>query len=171
MNKDNMPSSSSSPLSAYADVGQWLGERRLAQVALDAVLAQETARPMAKDKELAFYQPRMMLTLLGYCYARGWYGSRHIQQAIVKDPMVRYLCAHRYPDWNVLRRFRRDHREWLAACLNHIFKQAWAFKLDQAEVDFLGYNWFETEFTREIDRETQLRIDLASYIDMMEVED
>lgn len=170
MNKEKSSSSPSSPLSAYADVGQWLGDRPLAQLALDAVLAQESAGTLPKAKTSAYYQPRVMLTLLGYCYARGWYGSRQIEQAILKHPMARYLCAHRYPDWNVLRRFRRDHREVLAACLNHIFTQAWAIKLDRAEVDFLGYNWFETEFTKEIEQEVQSRIDLASYIDMMEVD-
>ena len=155
MNQSKRPSSSAPPLSIYADVGQWLGERELAQLALDAVLAHETTDPLPKGNKSTVYQPRMMLTLLGYCYARGWYASRQIEQAIVKDPMVRYLCAHRYPDWNVIRRFRRDHRGLLAACLNHIFKQAWAIKLD----------------TLQIDRDIQLRIDLASCMDLMEVDD
>ena len=171
MSHEPSPSRPASPLAGFSDLARWTGERKLAELALNGVQALDANQPLPKDNPLTGSCPRMMLTLLSYCYSRGWYGTGQIEQAMAKDPMVRYLCARHYPDGNAIRRFRRENRPWLLACLTHILMQAWALKLDNAEVDFLGYNWFETEFTREINREVQLRIDLASYIDMMELQD
>ena len=59
----------------------------------------------------------MMLTLLTYSYAAGIFGSRDIEAAIYQDRTLRYICAHKYPTWHDIRRFRRLHREWVQKIL------------------------------------------------------
>ena len=114
--------------------------------------------------------PQMMLTLLSYCYAMGIYASHDIVWAVENDSTVRYICARKRPDWAAIRHFRRHHRDLLCLSLVHVFKQAWALKLDGAEVDFLGYNWFETELSSQIETEVQDRIDLAVIMDSVETD-
>jgi len=66
-----------------------------------------------------------MITLLAYCYATGIYGSREIELASRRDVMVRYLCANNYPDWNLIRLFRRQYRDTIRLCLAQVLQQIW----------------------------------------------
>jgi hypothetical protein len=154
--------------SLFADLSGWTGERGLVKLTLDAV--QSVEAPRRAGATAPAHQPRMMVTLLAYCYAKGLYGSRQIEEAIQSDPVIRYLCAREYPDWKDLRRFRREHRDWIGACLSQVLKQAWAWKLDEAEVDFQGYAWFETELNPVINDEVRLRLEVAAFVDLMEDE-
>lgn len=62
-----------------------------------------------------------LLTTLAYALARGIYGSEELEQRILVQPDLRYLCANNYPDALTLRQFRRRHwmllREVLAKVL------------------------------------------------------
>jgi hypothetical protein len=125
------------------NLAQWTGDRGLLTLALDA--AQNV---QWEDKDRTFpmqsaYRPKMLLTLLTFCYASGIYGSQDILQAIQSRESVRYICAHNYPDWAVLRKFRRAYRSQLEQALRWVFQQAWAKRFDEAEADYLGYDWFE----------------------------
>ena len=58
------------------------------------------------------YPPRMMLTLLIYCYATGRFSSRKIEEASYSDVVVRYICGgDLHPDHDTLCTFRRKNRE------------------------------------------------------------
>jgi transposase len=50
-----------------------------------------------RDSGSKQYHPRMMLTLLIYCYANGVFGSRCILASTYRDIAVRYLCAVTQP--------------------------------------------------------------------------
>jgi len=63
-----------------------------------------------------------MLTLLAYCYSSGLYSSRDIEWATRIDPMISYICAHQFPDWLAIRRFRRQNRRLLEQCLAGILE-------------------------------------------------
>jgi len=90
--------------------------------------------------------PAMMLTLINYAYSIGIFGSRDIENAIYKDAKLRYICAHQYPAWQDIRRFRRSHRELIqislqslltALCVHYLFpaNPQLATNVPPAEVD------------------------------------
>src|SRR5436853_6060311 len=91
------------------NLADWLGKPGLLKVTLDGVQTvdwTEVDRPTGPPA----HRPQMLLTLLAYAYSTGVYGSREIVEATVREPTMRYICARTYPDWLVLRRFRRQHR-------------------------------------------------------------
>jgi hypothetical protein len=110
----------------------------------------------------------MMMTLLAYCYCASLYGSRDIQWAIRHDRTVRYICARTFPDWHTIRRFRRRHRELVHECLVYVIKQVWALKFDEGEADYVGYDWFESEFVGQVRTEALDRLDVAALMDGVE---
>lgn len=58
------------------------------------------------------YPPRMMLSLLIYCYATGRFSSRGIENATHEDVAVRYICGgDLHPDHDTLCTFRRKNRK------------------------------------------------------------
>lgn len=149
-------------------LSQTLGERTLVKLALDAVQTVDWENVEEELKARCECQPRMMLTLLSFCYASGIYGSQQIRQAMRDHAMVRYICAKEFPDESALRKFRKENRALLTQCLTYMFQQAWALKFDQAEEDFLGYDWFESVLNAQIQSETARRIDLAIFMDVMQ---
>lgn len=110
----------------------------------------------------------MLLTLLTYCYAARIYGSRDIEWAAVSDQTVRYICARTFPDWNTLRRFRRRNRAVLEQTLAYVFKQAWAFRLDEGETEYVGYDWFESKLNDEVSAAARERLEIAALMDATE---
>jgi len=48
------------------------------------------------------YPPKMMLTLLIYCYANGIFSSRRIERATYRDIAVRFLTADTHPDHDTI---------------------------------------------------------------------
>jgi hypothetical protein len=54
----------------------------------------------------------MMLALPVYCYIKGVFGSRRIEEATYTDVAVRYICGGKaHPDFSVICAFRRENRE------------------------------------------------------------
>src|SRR5438132_243194 len=91
----------------------------LAQSVQAAVRAvdEATLRPVARrDAGLAF-QPKALLALLSYCYARQIYASAEIEDVVRRDVNFRQLCQNEIPDEWVLRSFRRHNREAIQFCL------------------------------------------------------
>ena len=60
------------------------------------------------------YHPRMMATLLLYCYCRGRRSSREIEMATFDDVGARVICGGLHPDHSTVAEFVRRHLE--AAC-------------------------------------------------------
>ena len=55
------------------------------------------------------YDPRMMLGLLIYCYARGIFSSRKIEAATYRDVSVMYITSTQHPDHDTIAKFRRQN--------------------------------------------------------------
>ena len=151
-----------------SDLSQCLGERGLIKLVLDAVLTLDPQSIEVAGKRSPEFQPRMMLTLLTYCYTANIYGSKDIEWAIENDPMVRYICARTFPEFNRLRRFRRQNRSLLRDCLIYVMKQTWALKFDEGEADYVGYEWFESDFLERVDASAEARLDCAVLMDAAE---
>ena len=123
MKTANTSSQNAETVRLPADMRTGLGEQQLLMFALESV--QEVAldsKPGLKGPP--HYRPQMMLTLLGYCYATGLYGSRDIEEAIGSDPTLRYICAHTYPNWRAISQFRRQHRDWVEQHLAGVLQRA-----------------------------------------------
>src|SRR5262245_55028205 len=63
------------------------------------------------------FQPRTLLAVLSYCYARQTYSSTEVTNLFRRDPDFRHLFHERFPDARVIHRFSRDNRESLHRCL------------------------------------------------------
>lgn len=95
------------------------GSRSLTQAVRSAVRAIEEAvlqRVARCDAGLAF-EPRTLLALLSYCYARDIYGSAEIEDVLRRDANFRQICHNEFPGARVIRRFRRENRGALHRCL------------------------------------------------------
>ena len=57
------------------------------------------------------YPPKMMLSLLIYCYANGIFSSRRIERATWYHLAVRYLTGDTHPDHDTICKFRRENLE------------------------------------------------------------
>jgi transposase len=98
-----------------ADMRDWLPAGHLAWFVIDAVavldLSRFAVRPRAVKSAAgrAGFDPRMLLALLVYGYARGLRSSRKIERACTEDVAFRVICAQDAPDHATLARFRRYH--------------------------------------------------------------
>ena len=97
------------------DMRDWLPAGHMAWFVIDAVavldLSKFTVRagPARSAAGRAGYDPRMLLALLVYGYARGVRSSRKIERACTEDVAFRVICAQDAPDHATLARFRRRH--------------------------------------------------------------
>ncbi|MEE9393553.1 MAG: transposase [Planctomycetota bacterium] len=55
------------------------------------------------------YDPRMLLRVLVYSYARGVFSSRKIARAVEEDVPTRYLAGTNFPSHRTICRFRQQH--------------------------------------------------------------
>jgi transposase len=97
------------------DMRDWLPAGHLAFFVIDAVDVLDLSRfavrvtPAGSAAGRAAYDPRMLLALLVYGYARGVRSSRKIERACSEDVAFRVICAQDAPDHATLARFRRYH--------------------------------------------------------------
>lgn len=146
----------------------WTTSGGLLTLTLDATQnVQWQGKAQSKPFSMAC-RPQMLLTLLTYCYSTGIYATQDILQAIQSNPTIRYICAHNYPDYAILRKFRRSYRSQLEQALRWVMLQAWAGRLDRAEADFLSYEWFQVYLEAGLDAAVQSRLELAIVLDGVE---
>lgn len=109
------------------DLRRCLGTKRLLQFAFDAVqIVVTSAGVFAAAGE---FNPRMLLSLLTYCYGSGIGGSEDVEWAAATDSTARYICAGQLPTCLGIRRFRRENRQMLKQCLAHTLAAACAWNL------------------------------------------
>lgn len=66
----------------------------------------------------------ILLRLLTYSYAVGFYGSEEIEGQLPQDDALRYLTAEYRPRFDDLRQFRRRCRSQLRRCLTEALRRA-----------------------------------------------
>lgn len=91
----------------------WVPEGHLVLFLLDAVRVLDISSITAHyERELRGYppyHPRMMLTLLIYCYSTGTYSSRRIMRRCEEDMTCRIIVGEDVPDFRAISEFRRRH--------------------------------------------------------------
>lgn len=102
------------PMLLPPDLRDWIPGNHIVHFLIDAVdrLPAEYFSTNCRGTGDEQYPPRMMLTLLIYCYATGRFSSRVIEDATHSDVVVRYICGgNLHPDHDTLCTFRRKNRE------------------------------------------------------------
>ena len=107
-------------------------------------------------------QPKALLALLSYCYARQTYGSTDVVNWLRRDANFRQLCRDEFPDVRILRRFRRDNREALHRCLTAALR----FLAEQKVAAGFVTRVHEAQLAEEASR----RIIMALFVDSMELD-
>ena len=94
---------------------QWIPEDHLAHYILDAVEALSLTQLQVNERGTGDeqYPPRMMLSVLIYCYATGTFSSRQIERATYTDVAVRFLSGDTHPDHDTICEFRHQNKELL----------------------------------------------------------
>ena len=123
---------------------------------------QESLRRVARPDAGVAYQPRTLLALLTYCYAREIYGSEAVEDVMRRDLSFRQLCHNEFPDARLIRRFRRENREALRSCLISALRFMAMKKLEAGVVTGVK----EAHLIEEANR----RIIMAMFIDNMELD-
>jgi len=93
--------------------------RTLTQVVQAAARAidEKTLVPVVRNHDGLAFQPRALLALVSYCYARQVYSSTEVEGLLRNDLNFRRLCNNEIPDARTIRAFRRENHKALHFCL------------------------------------------------------
>lgn len=152
------------------DLREWVGERGLVKLALDAVQTVVARRPDFGASRAGDPSPQVMLTLLAYCYAAGIYGSEEIADAARVDATVRYICLHNQPRSERIRRFRKAHRQLVELSLACIFTEAWKLKRAESEPHLLFSLRLDAHAYCQILRTVRRKLQIAVNLDSVAAE-
>lgn len=147
------------------DLRESLGEAILLRLALDAVQSFDPALLAPKGSGPEHPRPKMMLTLLAYCYAARIYGSREIERAALREPDVNYICAHSVPSWQAIRQFRRNYRPLLEHCLTYVLRKAWLLQAEPTEPADRKDDWGTPGSQDKLAEDARAKIDVAILMD------
>jgi len=97
------------------DARQWLPERHLAWAVLEQA-GQMDLGPFlswyrADGQGRPAYHPRLMVTLIMYCYCKGIRSSRAVEMATFDDVGARVICGNLHPDHATIARFVTRHEQ------------------------------------------------------------
>jgi transposase len=102
----------------------WLPEDHFGWFVLDAVEAMDLsafyASYRADGHGRAAHEPRMMVALLLYAYARGERSSRQIERNLHDDVAYRVIAANATPDHATIARFRQRHEQAIAELFGEV---------------------------------------------------
>jgi hypothetical protein len=89
-----------------------------------AETAGDAATKVVVPRELGPLSPRVLLSIITYCYAKGVYTCTEIEDAVLTDEGLRKELGENLPDDRSLRKFRRLNGEAIRATLERAFKEA-----------------------------------------------
>ncbi len=118
----------------------WLEANSLARFVVEIVEQLDTSaiEEAYKGGGSAPYAPKMMLALLFYCYAKGIFSSRQIEQASYELIPVLYITGGLHPDHDSINSFRQRFLGQLQPLFVQILEYAWKlgiFKLGDISID------------------------------------
>ena len=90
-------------------IQDWLPEEHLARFVVD-IVSQFNLQPLAENyagKGFKTYHPEILLSLLFYGYATGFFSSRKIEQATYDSVAFRFISANTHPDHDTIAVFRK----------------------------------------------------------------
>jgi transposase len=116
----------SSRLLLPPDLCDWVPGDGLAHFIIEAVERVDLSAFQVnwKGTGKAQYHPRMMLSLLIYCYANGLFSSRRIERATHRDIGVCFVAADTHPDHDTIATFRRVNAGAITEAFSHVLLMA-----------------------------------------------
>jgi len=128
------------PINLPGEMEGWLDQNSLARFVVEVVEQLDT---QAIEKEYtgggsAPYPPKMMLALIFYCYAKGIFSSRQIEQASYELIPVLYITGGTHPDHDSINTFRKRFLKQMPALFAQILEYACSlgiFKLGDISID------------------------------------
>ena len=118
----------------------WLDKNSLARFVVEIVEQLDTSEieKSYRGGGSAPYPPKMMLALLFYCYAKGIFASRQIEQATYELIPVLYITGGTHPDHDSINTFRKRFLAQLPSLFVQILEYAChlgIFKLGDISID------------------------------------
>ncbi len=118
----------------------WLEQNNLARFVVEIVEQLNTSaiERAYRGGGSAPYAPKMMLALLFYCYAKGIFSSRKIEQATYELIPVLYITGGLHPDHDSINTFRKRFLEQLSPLFVEILEYACSlgiFQLGDISID------------------------------------
>jgi transposase len=119
------------PMMFPPDLRDWVRPEDLVHFVVEAVelLPLVKFRLNRRGSGSEQYPPKMMLSLLIYCYSTGTFSSRAIEELTYSHISVRYLCANTHPDHDTINRFRKDNKALLEETFVKVLELARELKL------------------------------------------
>jgi len=113
------------------DVRDWVPDNHLAHFVIEAVEGMNLRGVKVNYRGTGSeqYPPRMMLSLLIYCYAAGVFSSRLIEVATFENVAVRYIAGNTHPDHDTICTFRRENKVLLEESFVKVLELAAELKL------------------------------------------
>jgi len=99
------------PMLLPPDLREWVPQDDMVHFVIEAVEGMNlpTFKINRRGSGSQQYPPKMMLSLLIYCYANGIFSSRRIERATYRDIAVRFLTGDTHPDHDTICTFRREN--------------------------------------------------------------
>ena len=128
------------PITLPGEMEGWLEQNSLARFVVEIVEQLDTSaiEEAYRSGGSAAYAPKMMLTLLFYCYAKGIFSSRKIEQATYELIPVLYITGGLHPDHDSINTFRKRFLGQLSPLFVEILEYACSlgiFKLGNISID------------------------------------
>ncbi|MFQ5939797.1 MAG: IS1182 family transposase, partial [Alphaproteobacteria bacterium] len=132
------------------DLRDWIPEDDLAHFVIEAVerVEMSTFKVNHRGTGSAQYHPRMMLSLLLYCYANGIFSSRRIERATYRDIGMRFVAANQHPDHDTIATFRRENFAAVAESFLQVLLLAKELKLLKLGVVSVDGSKFEANASK-----------------------
>ena len=169
------------PMLLPPDLREWVPEDDLVHFVIEAIERMPVATFHFNERGTGSeqYSPRMMLTLLVYCYANGIFSSRRIERATYRDIGVRYLTADTHPDHDTICTFRRQNKKAFSEAFLHVLKLAremdvlkvGTVSVDGTHFDANASKSKNVRYDRAKQLEKQLRLDIDELMQRAEEAD
>jgi len=119
------------PLLLPVDLREWIAEEDMVNFVIESIEGMELKQVKINYRGCGSeqYPPKMMLSLLIYCYSNGVFGSRRIETSTYRDIAVRYLTGVTHPDHDTIATFRRENFDALAECFIKVLELAKEMKI------------------------------------------
>jgi len=163
------------------DLRDWVPEDDMVHFVIEAVAGMRlsTLKVNRRGTGSAQYPPKMMLSLLIYCYANGIFSSRRIERSTYVHVAVRYLTGDTHPDHDTICTFRRVNFDAIAEAFLQVLQLAKAMgvlKVGTISVDgtHLAANagkYRNVRYDRACELEEQLELDIAELMKQAEQTD
>ena len=108
------------------DLRDWVAQDDMVHFVIEAVEGMHlgTLKVNRRGSGSEQYPPKMMLSLLIYCYANGIFSSRRMERATYRDVAVRYLTGDTHPDHDTICTFRRENFEAVSEAFLQVLQLA-----------------------------------------------